>query len=426
MTLSTSTVAPAQTTRGGVREVFHLAYPVVITQLSWLWTLFTLCYGTASGVQTFVSQEDGAGHSARCARWVAIGLATVVPATVVLAAIVAPAVEPALVWLGPSDAMRATTIDYVLPRLPGEVTLAALMVLSSFFRGVGDTRTPLYVGLASNAVNAVLDYGLIFGAFGLPAWGVVGAGVATSVGSAFGALLLWMAFRRRSVQERYALESAPLDRASILRFLRTSMPIGGQWFLDMVAFALFTTIVARMGDTQMAASHAFLMLLELSFMQAVGFSIAASTLVGRYAGAHDPVAAQRSWRAALSLCAVISVITAIAFLTIPGPLLRIFSDDPEVLTLGAPLLAIGALFQFFDATAIVTSGALRGAGDTRWQFVVQTLLGWGLLLPLAWGIAVVMEGGLMGAWFGALGHIAVLALCLVWRFRSGAWQTIRI
>ena len=107
------------------------------------------------------------------------------------------------------------------------------------------------------------------------------------------------------------------------------------------------------------------------------------------------------------------------FIAIPGPLLRIFTDDPAVVSLGRPLLVIGALFQIFDFLAIVTEGALRGAGDTRWPFAVETALGWGFFVPLAYLLGVSLEGGLTGAWIGGVIYVFALAVVLVRRFRSG-------
>jgi MATE family multidrug resistance protein len=194
----------------------------------------------------------------------------------------------------------------------------------------------------------------------------------------------------------------------------------------MTSFAVFTTVVARMGDSSMAASQAFIMLLSLSFMQAVGISIASSTLVGRYVGAAEPAAAIRSFQASIGMGVALALVVAVIFIVLPDPLLRIFTDDEAVIELGRPLLRLGALFQLFDAVAIISEGALRGAGDTRWPFAMEIALGWGLFLPLAYLLGVVLEGGLTGAWIGALIHITVLGGVLFWRFRSNAWQRIRI
>jgi MATE family multidrug resistance protein len=176
----------------------------------------------------------------------------------------------------------------------------------------------------------------------------------------------------------------------------------------------------------MAATQALLMLLSLSFMQAVGISVATSTLVGRYIGARALEAARRTFRSALLLGAILSSVVGLLFVSFPRPLLRIFTDEPEVLELGLPLVWLGAAFQFFDCAAIVTEGALRGAGDTRWPFLVQTALNWAFFLPLAYLLAIVLGHGLAGAWFAEFTYIVLLAVVVVWRFRSGAWEHIRI
>jgi MATE family multidrug resistance protein len=455
MTLSTEARTTTATAgRGSLREVFDLAYPVVLTQLSttamgvvdsamvgrlgatqlaavgfggvWIWTFFALFYGTASGVQTFVSQADGANRQRECGSWAWQGAYALLPPTVIAVVVLSLWIRPLIALLGPSPELQADATAYMSARLPGEIGMTLTMVLTSFFRGFGDTRTPLYAMLAANSINAVLDYGLIFGELGLPEWGVAGAGTATAVGEWSAFLLLLRAFRRRRVRERFDTHAVPPQRQAIRRFLRTGAPIGGEWCLGMTSFAMFTTLVAHMGDASMAASQAFVMLLSLSFMQAVGISTAAATLVGRYVGAEDLDAAETSFRSSLVLGGLLGGLVAVLFVAIPGPLLRIFTDDPTVVELGVSLLALGALFQLFDAAGIITEGALRGAGDTRWPFVIHSLAGWGLFVPLAYFLGVTLEGGLRGAWLGGLVYVIALSSVLVWRFHSGAWKHVKI
>ncbi|HJO25105.1 MAG: MATE family efflux transporter [Myxococcota bacterium] len=450
-----NTRLPGDTSRpGGIREVAALAAPVVVQQISatammvvdsamvgrlgsselaavgfasvWLWTLFALFIGTASGVQTFVSQNEGAGRDRECGAWAWQALYSVVPGALLLVLLVAPSADLLLGWLAPSTALRTAAGEYIAARLPGEAAFAALMVLTAFFRGVGDTRTPMAVTIFANLCNAVLDYGFIFGALGFPRMGVGGAGLATAISSVLGAVVLFALFQRRRTAARFATRPVAPDAAQIRRFLRVGVPIGGQWAIGMTSFAFFTTLVARMGDASMAASQAFVMLLCISFMQALGISVAAQTLAGRYVGAGLEAAVERSFRASLALGIGVAVFVGVLFVTIPGPLLRIFTDDTTVLALGRPLLAIGAVFQLFDAIAIIAEGSLRGVGDTRWPFAIETLFGWGVFVPLAYTLGVVFDGGLAGAWTGGMISLGCTAALLVWRFRSGAWRRIHI
>jgi MATE family multidrug resistance protein len=329
-------------------------------------------------------------------------------------------------WIGPSQALQESALAYSYARLPGGLSVVVNITLASFFRGLGDTRTPLRAALVGIAVNIPVAYALIFGELGMPALGVAGAGIAVSAGSFTMSVVLLSSLLRREMRERYHTSPCRAQRTEIRRFLRTSAPIGGQWLLDMASFALFTSVVARMGDASMAASQAMLQLLSLSFMQAIAISIAAGALVGRYLGAGDLEAATRSFRSAQLLGLAVAAIVAVLFVAAPHALIGIFSSDPAVIALARPLLALGAFFQVVDAVGIIASGALRGAGDTRWPFVVQAAMAWLLRLPAVYVAAIVLEGGVFGAWAGELVYLLALTAAFVLRFQAGHWRTMRI
>ena len=454
LTIDTPIAVQERSPAGGLREVMTLALPVVLTNLSatlmmtvdaamvgrlgatelgavgyagiWYWTALSLFSGAATGVQTFVAQAHGRGDSHECGPWAWQGFYAVVPLAALGITLFALGFGPMLAVLSPAPGLAPLSTAWVHVRAFGVVGIITAMLLSGFFRGFGDTRIPLYAMVAANLVNLVLNYGLIFGHFGLPAWGVAGSGTATAIAEWVYAGVLFALFRRAGVKARFHTAAVRPDLAAMRRYLRISAPIGGQWMLDMLAFAGFSTLVARMGTAQMAASQSLISLMHLSFMQVVGIAIAVSTLVGRYVGAGDFAAAERSHDTAVRLGLVLSIAAALVFLSMPELCLRIFTDDPDVLSLGGPLLAVGAAFQIADAVGVLSGGALRGAGDTRWPFIVQTGLAWGFFLPAAYLGGIVLDGGLTGTWLGGVAYVTVLGLALRWRFRSGAWKRMRI
>lgn len=451
---TSSTVSAISARSGSVGEVAYLAFPVVVQSISetlmqlidsamvgrlgatelgaigfagiWIWTLFVPFTGTGQGVQAFVSRHDGAGEQSLCGPWIWQALWPLVPAMTLWMVVVALFFPLLIAAIGPSPELAAAAIDYGYARLPGGPSVVGNFVLMSFFRGIGDTRTPLYAVLVGILVNVVVAYGLIFGELGLPQLGVSGAGIAITAGSWTTLSILAWAALRRPVRERYHTQPCRPEVESVLRFLRTSAPIGGQWLLDMTTFAIFGSIIARMGDVSMAASQAMLQLLSVSFMQAIAIAIASGTLVGRYIGARDLEAAERSYGSAQRLALGLALLVAILFVSVPEALLGIFSRDAGVLELARPLLMLGAFFQVIDAVGIVASGSLRGAGDTRWPFAVQATLAWVLRLPVVYVAAIWLEGGVFGAWVGELVYVLVLTLAFVHRFRAGHWRTVRI
>ncbi|MBC8340937.1 MAG: MATE family efflux transporter [Proteobacteria bacterium] len=440
--------------RGGVREVLILAIPVVLTHISitgmqivdsvmvgqlgspqlasvgfggvWLWTLVCLFVGTTTCVQTFVSQHFGSGNHTACGAWAWQGLYAIVPVSLLLGVGLFAGSGALITWLEPDASITPFAIDYLTTRGYGVPGLVAAVTLSSFFRGFGDTRTPLYATVFANLVNVVLDYGLIFGKLGLPELGVAGAGIATSIAEWTNFFVLFFFFRSKALMRAFGTQFIGPNREQMRRLLRTGLPVGAQWWLEMASFAIFLTLVARMGDAPMAASQAFISLLSISFMQAQGLGIAVTTLVGQYIGARDFDAAERSFYSGIRLCLIIAGVVGAMLVLIPEPLLGLYSDDPRVLALARPLMMVGAVFQIFDALAIIADGGLRGAGDTRWPMIARFLLSWCLFLPAAYFLGVVLEGGLTWAWGGGVIYIVALTWILLARFRSGRWKYITI
>ena len=343
---------PDRRTRGSMREVGILAWPIVLqmsaetlmqlinsalvgrlgaTELGavgfggiWVWTLLTPFFGCAMGVQVFVAQEDGAGTADRCGTWLWQGLYALVPACVLWTLVVALAFESLVALIGPSPELQEQSVLYAQARFVGVPLVVAGGVITSFFRGLGNTRTPMLAMLVAVAVHIPLAYGLILGRLGLPALGITGAGVAIVVSELVYVSVLFAILLSRHNRNTYATQPRRINGREIRRLLRTSAPIGGQWLLDMTSFALFTSIVARMGDAEMAASQAMLQLLSLSWMQAGGIGTAAGTLVGRYVGARDLESAARTFASAVKLGLILVGFAAALFLTMPELLMRVF------------------------------------------------------------------------------------------------------
>jgi MATE family multidrug resistance protein len=342
----------------------------------------------------------------------------------VLIALLLPSLFAAIGSTDPD--LISESVKYGWSRLPGSPALVIEFALYAFFRGTGDSRTPLFAAALGVTVNFVMAWLLIFGHAGFPALGIAGAGLAQSIGSTVIAVVLIVAFLRSGLRARYATLPCRPNRVAIARFARTSLPIGGQWLLDMTTFALFTSLVARMGTTAMAASQAMLQLLSISFMQAVAISTAAGTLIGRYLGAGDIEAASRSYRSAVALALGLATMVGLLFVCAPETLLGMFASDDAVLSLARPLLGLGAFFQIVDALGIVAAGSLHGAGDTRWPLLLQASLGWLVRLPAVYIGAFVLGHGVLGAWGGELAYVTLLGCAMMRRFRTGQWQTATI
>jgi len=433
--------------KGSYKEVILLAYPAVLNMLSWTamwtadtifvgrvgtaeqgavgfagtvaWTALCVVNGTLSAVQIFVAQHCGAGHKGRCGEilWQGIYLGVLASVPIAFLAFYS---EPLIKALRVSPELIAFSADYLRIRLLGAVFVFIFRGMELFLQGTGDTRTPLKVTVFANAVNVLLDYLLIFGKFGFPEMGVRGAALATVMATAIqSGTYFYLVLRRRVYFPR---RIAPLAPGRFFRLIRVGGPVGLQYLLDMGTWTIFTTVVARLGEIPAAAHQIAVAVLHVSFMPGYGIAIATTTLVGQYLGAGDKRAAVRSAYTSLKIAVFFMGTMGVFFYLFRSQLIRIFNPDPEVVAVGSTLLIFAAVFQVFDGTAMVSSGALRGSGDTRWPMLVSIGIAWFVFVPLVYLMAVRLPWGVTGGWLGASVYIVALGGVLFGGLRKRKWM----
>jgi multidrug resistance protein, MATE family len=442
------------TRAGSVKEAWKLAYPTVIGMLSatlmWTvdtmmlghvgkvelaaagfggvltWTLFTFFVGIMQAVSTFVSQAKGGGRLRECSIFAWQGLYLALPATVILAVIFWQ--MPRILDLaGPAPDVIGECLRYTRMRLVGSYFLLATFVFHSFFRGIGDMKTPMMISIFANLINVALDYLLIFGVGPFPALTTMGAGLATSLADLSGAALGLLLFLRPAVDRiHHTRTEHPFRMAAMKRLVKVGTPIGAQFFLDMGSFTIFMAIMGRLGTDELAASQIGIQLLSFSFMPANGIAKAATTMVGQYLGAGRAALAEKCGWVALRMSLVYSLGIAVILLLAREHLFRIFNDDPAVIAAGISIVPLLALFQIGDAMQMVYASSLQGAGDTRFPMILIALSAYGIFVPLSLLFAYKLGWGIVGGWLGGVVHFTVLATVLTFRFRHGGWKRIEI
>ena len=453
---STDEPRPGQ---GGAREVLHIAYPLILSTatitimhfvdrmfLSW-YSQATIAASTPAGITSFtiicpfmgiagytntlVAQHFGAGEKDKCARatWQGIFFALLAYGVILLFIPLGPAIfrlgghTPELIDL-------EQRYFSILMWGGGLIPLAS--AVSAFFTGLGDTKATMWANGAGTVVNVFLDYGLIFGHWGFPEMGIEGAALATVISSLIPVVILSYRFLFGTKYADYrARASFGWDGVLMGKLLRYGVPSGIQFFLDICAFTFFIFLVGRLGETELAVTNIAMTIDMLAFMPMIGLSMATSILVGQYMGAKKIALAEKATYSALKISLIYMGAMALFFVTLPEPLLGIFRPRGEVtetfmemLDLGKPLLLMLAFFCLFDAFGLVFSGALKGAGDTKFPMWTSVILSWTLFVPPVYLTVEVYRAGLHWAWFWAILYISLLGMVLFWRFRRGKWKTI--
>ncbi|HEY8073257.1 MAG TPA: MATE family efflux transporter, partial [Labilithrix sp.] len=311
--------------------------------------------------------------------------------------------------------------DFLAAVTLGAPSTCALAALIQHRQAIGDSRTPMIVGIAGNAFNAFLAWTLIYGHFGAPALGVRGAGYSTAVTESLElAVMLAMLVR---LQRRQRSRSALGFTAAARGVAELGVPLGLQFVAEMLAFATFTAVLGSIGKDEIAAHHIALNVIRVSFLPGVAVAEAASVLVGRSLGARDVPEADRTARSALWLAVGFMAACGVIFAIAGGLIVRAFSDDPHVALVARRLLWVAAIFQVLDAVNIVFRGALRGAKDVRVVALFGIAVVWTCVPTAAFFLGKVYGLGALGGWIGFIGETTIGSLVFWLRWRRGAWRS---
>lgn len=307
------------------------------------------------------------------------------------------------------------------------IVMGVMIIGGGTLRGSGDTRTPMYITALINAINIALDYSLIFGNFGFPRLGTVGAAVATTIARGIGAMLiLYVLFKRGSVLKLPARSGWGFHRDAIGRILNIGWPAAAEQIVFQLGFLTFSVLALLLGTNDLAAQQIAFNIANISILPAFAFGVAALTLVGQSLGSQDPARAEASAWQALKSGMVWMCIMGVGFFLGRHFLVGLYTNDPAVKQLGEMLLIFIAFAQPLQAISIVLSWALRGAGDTRATLLFTFIGIWIVRIGIGYLMGIVLGLGLFGVWLGWIGDFLTRAILIVLRFRSSRWKALKV
>ena len=370
------------------------------------------------GATVLVSQAIGAGDQRRAnhlgRQAIVWGLVLAIPVSIGMFV-----AAPAIIGLFGTErdvAVAATT--YLQITAATSVALFLSFVCGAVLRGAGDSRTPLAAAVLANIINIVVAYVLIFGHGGFPALGVAGSAFGAAAGRGIGAayMLFVMARGRKAISLHGSWGWRP-QVATGRQLFTLGVPAAVEQMLSSGAFMVLLAVVALIGTPALAAQQIAFTALSIAFLPGIAFSITATALVGQSIGARLPLDARKAWN--------ISLRWAIAWLGIGGvlvfifseQLMRIYSSDSEVISSGVSALHALSFALPFWAVWFVSSGSLRGSGDTRTPLIVGASTMW-LSVLLAWIGVRWFDAGMGWVWTGFVLTSAPASLLSWWLFRQ--------
>jgi MATE family multidrug resistance protein len=388
-------------------------------------TILILPMGLTFIVQSFAAQYFGRGDlvSARRFGWYGLMVAL---ATEALALLTLPVVGPVLDLFPYEAPVRAAMASYLAVRLVSGGAAIGIEALGAYFGGLGRTVPAMVANLVAMVLNVALNVVLIDGLGPVPAMGVTGSALASSIATALAFVGLFAFF----LWDGRRVEASALRANELARLLRFGLPSGLNWFFEFLAFFFFVNVVvAGLGTVQLAAWNTIIQLNAASFMPAFGLASAGAVLVGQAIGSDQKDDVPRLVKLTLAFAGAWQGAVGLVYVAAPALLLSAFAHGPEAaafVAMGSRMLTVSAAWQLFDATVNTLAEALRAAGDTLFPLVARLAVAWGLFVPGSLWLVKAKGGGEVGATVCLVAYLGLLAVILVWRFRSGRWRDVRL
>ena len=388
---------------------------------------FSFCFftGLLSYANALTAQYLGAGEISKCSKVVTQGIVITVmcsPALVVITYFVSGIFEN----VGHDPVQVELEKTYYVILMLGVVVTLTKTCLSSYFAGIGRTRVVMICDVCGLVFNVPLCYVMVFGKLGLPALGIIGAGVSTIIASVLACLLFILFYMEREHRVKFSvMNSFHVDWGVLRRFWRLGFPSGLELFLNVAAFNLFLIMFQGYGVVEGASAAIVFNWDLLSFVPMIGLNIGVISLIGRFVGANDMARTNEVMSAAFFLGIFYSAILAILYISFRFPLVEIFSPPEgnfsEIRDLAAFMMIGLSSYVMADAIIIISGGVLRGAGDTRWLMYTSVGLHWAMLIAQYY-VILVWQFGPRVSWLTFCAMIFAIAIVYVWRLQSGVWR----
>lgn len=366
-----------------------------ITQI--VWALFK---GIATGASVFVAQAYGANNNEKLKK---VALQTLI-SSIALVVIL----QQILFWKGtyflkifnPRDVLLENGTMYLKTVSWGLPFLTIILIVAGILQGMGNAKTPMKIALIMNLLNVIFGYTLIFGHFGFKPMGLKGAAIATVLSQVIAAILgLWVLFSRDGILENSInKKSMKFDTKEIASIYKVGMPTAFESIFWQLAAIIITKAVLTYGEVAFAAYQLGLQAESISYMPAAGFGVAATTFIGQTLGAGEKELGKKYLKQLVIGTSVITAFTGGVLIFFPKQVMRILTDDAEVIRIGIQYLVVMGLVQIPQNIAGVLNGALRGAGFTRVPMIVAGVGLWCIRVPLSLLAAYVFKMDVRAIW----------------------------
>lgn len=362
-----------------------------------IWALFK---GITTGATVFVAQAYGAGDFKRLRQIILQTLASGVVLLIVFQQVIFWKASSILMVFNPAHDLLLNGTLYLKIASWGLPFFGLMLLTIGVLQGMGNAKTPMYIALFMNLMNIIISYPIIFGKFGFPMMGLKGAAIATVIAQFLGAAAgIYILFRSKG--ELYLLKDArnfKWNVKEIKNIYKVGLPTSFEFIFWQVAAIILTRAILSYGEISFAAYQLGLQAESISYMPAAGFGIAATAFVGQSIGAKNGQMGKRYLKEIIKESLILTICTACFLIFCPGVIMRLLTNDRQVISLGMKYLIIMGFVQVPQNMSHALNGALRGAGYTKVSMFVAGVGLWGIRIPSSLLLAYVFKSSIIVIW----------------------------
>lgn len=321
-------------------------------------------------------------------------------------------------YMGQDPAVIVFAKQYFLILILSLLPNSVFFVFKQWLEGLGNTVVAMVITLISNLINIVFNYLLIYGKFGFPELGVVGAGIATLISRIMLVVLfvIYLCVVKKWRRYHQNIFSNLFQLAKQKELFKVGLPIAVHTLLEVSAFSLSGIMMGWISATAMASHQICSNISMVSFTILLGIANATTIRVSHQYGANDYRSMKMAATASVHLCLVVTILMGTLFVLLRYPILHLFTKDAEVVEIGAQILIAVGIYQIFDGMQVVGAGILRGIKDVKITMYVAFLAYIIINLPLGYVLAFVCNWGPIGIWAGFIGGLSTAAVLFACRF----------
>ncbi len=393
---------------------------------TYLFLLYSIAMGLAMAVTAIIARRVGEGDKemAGTSAIQSIILAAVISVPFTIGGIFFS--KDLLALMGGDQWAIDHGFRYTQWMLGGNLIIVLLFVINAIFRGAGDAAIAMRVLWIANGINIVLDPLLILGWGPIPALGIQGAAIATTIGRGIGVGVQLWTLSKGGKHIQAKLSQLKIEAEVLMNIIKTSMGGIGQMIVAMTSWIFLMRILADVGSEAVAGSTIALRIMLFTLMPAWGLSNAAATLVGQNLGAGFPDRAESSvWKIGLyNMIFLIAVSLVYFFFSVQ--LMRVFTDNPTVIDIGAEWLRILSYSYFVYGWWMVSVQAFNGSGDTRTPTKINLVFFWLIQIPLAYWLSIELDWRQSGVFWAVFFSETAIGLFTLWLFKQGKWKQTQV